>query len=86
MLYRLKFNFLYKFIKPRSLSLNTNGTTTLQLSTTYNGANIVTTAGNTRGLTFNLASSTTVKSGADIATFTNGTGNLTLAQVQNYTS
>ena len=66
--------------------IDTNGTTTLQLSTTYNGANIVTTAGNTRGLTFNLASSTTVKSGADIATFTNGTGNLTLAQVQNYTS
>ena len=66
--------------------IDTNGTTTLQLSTTYNGANIVTVAGNTRGLTFNLASSTTVKSGADIATFTNGTGNLTLAQVQSYTS
>ena len=66
--------------------IDTNGTTTLQLSTTYNGANIVTVAGNTRGLTFSLASSTTVKSGADIATFTNGTGNLTLAQVQSYTS
>jgi len=66
--------------------IGTNGTTTLQLSTTYNGANIVTVAGNTRGLTFSLASSTTVKSGADIATFTNGTGNLTLAQVQSYTS
>ena len=66
--------------------IDTNGTTTLQLSTTYNGANIVTVAGNTRGLTFSLASSTTAKSGADIATFTNGTGNLTLAQVQSYTS
>jgi hypothetical protein len=66
--------------------IDTNGTTTLQLSTTYSGANIVTVAGNTRGLTFSLASSTTVKSGADIATFTNGTGNLTLAQVQSYTS
>jgi hypothetical protein len=66
--------------------INTNGTTTLQLSTTYSGANIVTVAGNTTGLTFNLASSTTAKSGADIATFTNGTGNLTLAQVQSYTS
>ena len=66
--------------------IDTNGTTTFQLATTYNGANITTGAGNTRGLTFSLASSTTAKSGADIATFTNGTGNLTLAQVQNYTS
>jgi len=66
--------------------IGTNGTTTFQLATTYNGANITTVAGNTRGLTFSLASSTTAKSGADIATFTNGTGNLTLAQVQNYTS
>ena len=66
--------------------IDTNNTTTVQLSTTYNGANIVTTAGNTLGLTFSLASVTTAKSGADVATFTNGTGNLTLAQVQNYTS
>jgi len=66
--------------------IDTNGTTTFQLATTYNGANITTVAGNTRGLTFSLASSTTAKSGADVATFTNGTGNLTLAQVQNYTS
>ena len=66
--------------------VGTNGTTTFQLSTTENGANIVTVAGNTRGLTFSEASSTTVKSGADPVTWTNTTGNLTLAQVQNYTS
>ena len=64
----------------------TNGVNTFTLSTTEGGANIVTTAGNTTGLTFGTVSSTTVKSGADIATFTNGTGNLTLAQVQNYDS
>ena len=66
--------------------VGTNGTTTFQLSTTEGGANIVTVAGNTRGLTFSEAASTTVKSGADPVTWTNGTGNLTLAQVQNYTS
>lgn len=66
--------------------INTNGTTTFQLATTYNGANIVTGAGNTRGLTFSEATATTVKSGADPVTWTNQTGNLTLAQVQNYTS
>ena len=66
--------------------INTNGTTTIQLSATYNGANIVTVAGNTRGLTFSEAVSTTVKSGADGVTFANGTGDLTLALVQNFTS
>ena len=66
--------------------IDTNGTTTFRLSTTYNGANIITAAGNTRGLTFSEAVSTTAKSGADGVTFANGTGDLTLAQVQNYTS
>jgi hypothetical protein len=66
--------------------INTNGTTTFQLAATYNAANIVTAAGNTRGLTFSEAISTTAKSGADGVTFTNGTGDLTLAQVQNFTS
>jgi hypothetical protein len=66
--------------------INTNGTTTFQLAATEGGANIVTVAGNTRGLTFSEAVSTTAKSGADIATWTNTTGDLTLAQVQNYTS
>jgi hypothetical protein len=66
--------------------IGTNGTTTFQLSSTYNGSNIATAAGNTRGLTFSEAVSTTAKSGADIATWTNATGDLTLAQVQNYTS
>ena len=66
--------------------INTNGTTTFQLSATEAGPNIATAAGNTRGITFSEAVSTTAKSGADIATFTNGTGDLTLAQVQNYTS
>jgi hypothetical protein len=66
--------------------INTNGTTTFQLSATQGGANIATAAGNTRGITFSEAVSTTAKSGADIATFTNATGDLTLAQVQNFTS
>ena len=66
--------------------VGTNGTTTFQLATSEGAANIVTVAGNTRGLTFSEAVSTTAKSGADGVTFTNGTGDLTLAQVQNYTS
>ena len=64
----------------------TNGINTFTLSATEGGANIVTTTGNTPGLTFATTSSTTAKSGADIATWTNGTGNLTLGQVNNYTS
>jgi len=64
----------------------TNGINTFTLSTAEGGANIVTGAGNTAGLTFGTIGSTTVKSGADPVTWTNTTGNLTLAQVQNYTS
>jgi len=63
----------------------TNGTTTFQLAASEGAANIVTVAGNTRGLTFSEAASTTVKSGADPVTWANGTGNLTLGQVANYT-
>ena len=63
----------------------TNGTTTFQLAASEGAANIITTAGNTRGLTFSEAASTTVKSGADPVTWANGTGNLTLGQVANYT-
>jgi hypothetical protein len=66
--------------------INTNGTTTFQLAATYNGSNIATAAGNTRGLTFSDAISTTAKSGADGVTFSNGTGDLTVAEVDNYTS
>ena len=66
--------------------INTNGTTTFQLAATYNGSNIATAAGNTRGLTFSDVISTTAKSGADGVTFANGTGDLTLAEVQNFTS
>jgi phage-related protein len=66
--------------------IDTNGTTTFQLAASEGAANIVTVAGNTRGLTFSDVVSTTVKSGAEGVTFSNGTGNLTLAQVQNYTS
>ena len=66
--------------------IGTNGTTTFQLAASQGAGNIVTAAGNTRGLTFSEAVSTTAKSGADVATWTNGTGDLTLAQVQNYTS
>jgi hypothetical protein len=64
----------------------TNGVNSFTLSTAEGGANIVTGTGNTPGLAFNTVSSTTFKSGADPVTWTNGTGNLTLAQVQNYTS
>ena len=64
----------------------TNGTTTFQLAASEGAANIITTAGNTRGLTFSEATSTTVKSGAQTATWTNTTGLLTLGDVQNYTS
>jgi hypothetical protein len=64
----------------------TNGINTFTLSNLPQGANIITTAGNTRGLTFATEGSTTAKSGADIATWTNGTGNITVAQVSNYTS
>ena len=66
--------------------IDTNGTTTFQLSAAEGSANIVTAAGNTRGLTFTEAVSSTVKSGADPVTWANGTGNLTLGQVQHYTS
>jgi hypothetical protein len=66
--------------------IDTNGTTTFQLAASEGAANIVTVAGNTRGLTFSDVVSTVVKSGAEGATFSNGTGNLTLSQVQNYTS
>jgi len=64
----------------------TNGTTVFQLAASEGAANIITTAGNTRGLTFSEAVSTTVKSGAQTATWANGTGDLTLGDVQNYTS
>ena len=66
--------------------VDTNGTTAFQLAASEGAANIITTAGNTRGLTFSEAVSTTVKSGAQTATWANGTGDLTLADVQNYTS
>ena len=61
----------------------TNGTSTFTLSTTVGGANIVTTAGNTRGLTFTVGSLpiSVVKSGADAVTFTNSIGNITMAKV-----
>ena len=64
----------------------TNGINTFTLSASEGAANIVTGVGNTTGLTFATLSSTTQKSGADPVTWTNGTGNLTLSQVQNYTS
>jgi len=64
----------------------TNGVNTFTLSAAEGGANIVTGTGNTTGLTFTTSSSTTVKSGADTATWSGNNGNLTLAQVQNYTS
>jgi hypothetical protein len=61
----------------------TNGTSTFTLAETIGGANIVTTAGNTRGLTFTLGTPpvTVVKSGADAVTFTGNVGNITMAQV-----
>jgi hypothetical protein len=64
----------------------TNGTTTFTLSAVEGGTGLTTGVGNTVGLTFTVEGTTTVKSGADIATWTNGTGNLSLGLVQNYTS
>jgi hypothetical protein len=66
--------------------VDTNGTTTFQLAASEGAANIVTAAGNTRGLTFSEETSTTAKSGAEVSTWTNTTGLLTLGDVQNYTS
>jgi hypothetical protein len=61
----------------------TNGTSTFTLSTTVGGANIVTTAGNTRGLTFTVGSLpiSVVKSGSEAVTFTGNVGNITMAKV-----
>ena len=61
----------------------TNGTTTFTLSDTLGGSNVVTTAGNTRGLTFTVESLpiSVVKSGADAVTFTGNVGNITMAKV-----
>lgn len=64
----------------------TNGSTTFTLSATPGGAGITTTAGTTTGLSFAIAPSTTLKSGADIATWANGSGILDLAEVTDYTS
>lgn len=73
--------------------INTNGSSTFTLSTTLGGANVVSNAGNTTGLTFTAegAVASTVKSGADAATWTgtSGTANtdyITLARVNSYTS
>jgi hypothetical protein len=68
--------------------INTNGSTTFTLSASLGGANVVTTVGNTRGLTFAVDGGTTVvaKSGAQPQTWSNGKGNITLAQVSSYTS
>jgi hypothetical protein len=64
----------------------TNGSTSFTLSAAEGGSALTTGAGNTVGWTFSVDGSGTVKSGADIATWTNGTGNLQLGLVQNYTS
>jgi len=64
----------------------TNGSTTFTLSASEGSANITTGVGNTVGYTFTVEGTSTVKSGADIATWTNGTGKLSLGLVQNYTS
>jgi hypothetical protein len=73
--------------------INTNGSTTFTLSSTLGGANVVTNAGNTTGLTFTVegAATTTVKSGADSATWTGTSGpantqNINLARVNSYSS
>jgi hypothetical protein len=68
--------------------ITTNGSTTFTLSASLGGANVTTVVGNTRGLTFTADGGTTVvsKSGAEAQTWSNGNGNITLAQVSNYTS
>ena len=64
----------------------TDGSTTFTLSATAGGAGIVTTAGTIATMTFTVAASTVAKSGADIATWSNGTGDLALAEVSDYTA
>lgn len=61
----------------------TNGSTTFTLSASVGGAAVTSTAGGTTGLTFTVASAvvSAAKSGADAVTFTNGTGQIALAQV-----
>ena len=68
--------------------ITTNGSSTFTLSSSLGGANVVTVAGNTTGLTFTAEGGTTkvAKSGAEGQTWTTGNGNITLAQVSNYTS
>lgn len=68
--------------------ITTNGSSAFTLSASLGGANVVTVAGNTRGLTFTAEGGTTTvaKSGAEAQTWTNNTGNITIAQVSNYTS
>ena len=55
------------------------------MSTAIGGSAVTTVAGQTNGLTFNLAGGVeqAAKSGADKATFVNGTGNITLALAPN---
>ena len=66
----------------------TNGSTTFTLSTVLGGSAVTTTAGQLGGLVFTHegAVATTAKSGADAATWTNTTGDLNIAKVNNYTS
>ena len=66
----------------------TNGTTTFTLSAALGGSAVTSTAGQLNGLTFTHegAVATTAKSGADAATWTNTTGDLNIAKVNNYTS
>jgi hypothetical protein len=66
--------------------LATSNGNAITLGTGYGSANIVTTAGNTTGVTFTLAASTTAKSGADAVTWSGNNAYLTLAQVSSYTS
>ena len=65
---------------------NTNGVNTFTLASTLGGANIITSTGNTLGLTFSIPAVTTAKSGADTVTWTGNNGNLTVAKVSSYTS
>jgi hypothetical protein len=84
--YTLNAGSITGYTNPKTYYITaTNGSTSFTLSTAIGGSAVTTVAGQTNGLTFALAGGVeqVAKSGADKATFANGTGNITLALAPN---
>ena len=84
--YTLNAGSITGYTNPKTYYITaTNGSTSFTLSTAIGGSAVTTVAGQTNGLTFALAGGVeqAAKSGADKATFVNGTGNITLALAPN---